>query len=121
MDLIKSKACYAILFIRKKKPLFNLAIFCFIRNDETNLSVATISKPLAAGEYVCVYNYRGLSKTELSLKKNTKCFVFEKNLNGWWFVDAGPEGQGYVPQCVLKPLNDTTAQNQPIINEERMF
>jgi hypothetical protein len=54
----------------------------------------------------------------LSLQKDKKCFVIEKNLNGWWFVDAGAEGQGYVPQCILKRIDNETTPNQSIINEE---
>lgn len=38
----------------------------------------SISKPLKMDEYICVHNYKAVSKTELSLKKNTKVNVVEK-------------------------------------------
>lgn len=63
-----------------------------------------ISTPFQPDEYVCVHNYKPLSKTEIGLRKGARVLVVEKNLNGWWFVDSPSEGQGYVPKCVLKPL-----------------
>lgn len=65
-----------------------------------------ISTPFQPDEYVCVHNYKPLSKTEIGLRKGARVLVVEKNLNGWWFVDSPSEGQGYVPKCVLKPLKE---------------
>ena len=39
-----------------------------------------ISKPIKTQEYICVHDYKAYSKNELTLKKNTKCYVVEKNL-----------------------------------------
>lgn len=74
-----------------------------------------ISQPIKSDDYVVAFDYKGLSKTELSLRKNTRVYVIEKNLSGWWFVDAGSEGQGFVPHCVLKPLNSQSEPNESYI------
>lgn len=63
---------------------------------------------------MCVHNYKSLSKTEINLRKGTRVFVIEKNLNGWWFVDAPAEGQGYVPKCVLKPFKSSSNHQKSI-------
>ena len=95
--------------------------------DEPNKarnSPATISKPFKPEEYVCVHNYKPLSKTELNLRKGTKVFVIEKNLNGWWFVDSPNEGQGYVPKCVLKQaakeVNSDDEDDAPILTDKSL-
>lgn len=82
-------------------------------------SPAMISKPFRPDEYVCVHNYKSLSKTEISLRKGTKVFVIEKNLNGWWFVDSPNEGQGYVPKCVLKSVKAANSDDDAPIPSEK--
>lgn len=93
------------------------------RQEEPKGGPETISKPFKAEEYICVHNYKALSKTELNIKKNTKVFVIEKNLNGWWFVDSSVEGQGYVPKCVLKPSKEQNSDDDdaPIQSEKSNF
>ncbi len=83
-------------------------------DNESNLDTSKISKPIKSDEFICIRDYKALSKTELNLKKNSRVLVLEKSLNGWWFVDAGHEGQGYVPQCILIPLNGSFVHNKPI-------
>lgn len=51
-----------------------------------------------------LHSYKAITKTELSVKKGAIVYVFEKNLNGWWFVDSS-DGQGYLPSCILKRVN----------------
>ena len=75
------------------------------RTDEDSLN---ISKPIKTQEYICIHDYKSKFKNELSLRKNEKCFVIEKNLNGWWFVDSEKNGQGYIPQCIIQPLDPQT-------------
>lgn len=68
-----------------------------------------------------MHDFAAYSKNEISLRKNSKCFVIEKNLNGWWFVDS-TVGQGFVPQSVLKPLNTSNqSDNIPIKVSNRKF
>lgn len=91
-----------------------------IKKDSDDIQVKSISEPIRTEEYVCIHNYKALSKTELSIRKDTRCFVIEKNLSGWWFVDS-TEGQGFVPQCIIKPINPTSEPPNVIeINEPEM-
>jgi hypothetical protein len=41
--------------------------------------------------------------------------VIEKNLNGWWFIDSEKNGQGYIPSCVIQPLNSQQADDDNAI------
>lgn len=67
---------------------------------------------------MCVHNYKSLSKTEINLRKGTRVFVIEKNLNGWWFVDSPTEGQGYVPKCVLKSIRNVRKTSVRSMDED---
>ncbi|RNA21188.1 SH3 and PX domain-containing 2A isoform X2 [Brachionus plicatilis] len=64
-------------------------------------SVVQISLPIKTQEYVCSHDFKGETESELSVFRNQKVAVHQKNLNGWWFVSSC-YGQGYVPQAVLK-------------------
>lgn len=83
-----------------------------------------ISDPVQNEEYICVQSYNGLSKNELSIRKGTKCFLVEKNLSGWWFIDS-IEGQGFVPKCVILPLTPKLEKSdhleKPILLKLRKF
>jgi hypothetical protein len=95
-----------------------LQTLSILRTDEpTRVSPTSISKPFKADEYICIHSYKALTKTEISIKKNSKVFVVEKNLNGWWFIDT-PEGQGYVPKCVIKPQNENASNDERPIKTE---
>lgn len=63
-----------------------------------------ISSPTKSEQYKCIHDFKAITKSEISLRNNQTVKVLEKNFNGWWFVDSG-DAQGFVPQCVLKPLN----------------
>ena len=94
-------------------------LFLYIR-AKSDFSVATISEPIRTEEYICIHNYKATSKNELTIHKEAKCFVIEKSLNGWWFIDSS-EGQGYVPQCVIQPVNYTELTDPLIIDNRRRF
>jgi len=64
-----------------------------------------------------LHSYKALTKTELTVKKGAIVYVFEKNLNGWWFVDSS-DGQGYLPSCILKKANGNESL-APIILDKR--
>ena len=79
-----------------------------------------ISGPIKSDEFVCAASYKAIGKNELSVRKGARVIVMEKNLNGWWFVDSSSDGQGYVPQCVLKPLDGVHSNQQiPILSYEK--
>ncbi len=82
--------------------------------------VQSISEPIRNEEYICVHTYKALSKGELSILKDAKCFVIEKSLNGWWFIDTA-DGQGYVPQCVIMPLKYSTEMTNVIKIASRKY
>lgn len=91
-----------------------------IKMESEDIQVKNISEPIRTEEYICIHDYKALSKNELSIRKDTKCYVIEKNLSGWWFVDS-TEGQGFIPQCIIKPLNSTSEKLNSIeINEPEM-
>jgi len=90
----------------------------FLTKNDSMLQ--NISEPIRNEEYICVHTYKALSKNELSIKKDSKCFVIEKSLNGWWFIDTA-DGQGYVPQCVIMPLNYSPEITNIIKIESRKF
>lgn len=49
--------------------------------------------------------------------------MLEKSFNGWWFVDS-TDGQGFVPQSVLKPLNDLNSNYDRLalpVDENQVF
>lgn len=89
------------------------------KKAKSDFSVATISEPIRTEEYICIHNYKATSKNELTIHKEAKCFVIEKSLNGWWFIDSS-EGQGYVPQCVIQPVNYTELTDPLIIDNPEM-
>jgi hypothetical protein len=81
--------------------------FLLFREADKEEDLKSISEPLKTEEFICIHNYKACSSNELTIHKDTKCYVVEKNLNGWWFIDTH-DGQGYVPQCVLKSLNSSS-------------
>jgi hypothetical protein len=60
-----------------------------------------------------IHGFKATSKSELSIQKNSKVFVVDKNLNGWWFVQ-NKDGQGYVPGNCLKKMNSDENELKPI-------
>lgn len=111
--------CKKLITLKSKisRSHFVLSFFTLTNNDIAQSShidsvktvkleealAQNISDPVQNEEYICVQSYNGLSKNELSIRKGTKCFLVEKNLSGWWFIDS-IEGQGFVPKCVILPL-----------------
>ncbi|CAF0965694.1 unnamed protein product [Brachionus calyciflorus] len=63
-----------------------------------------ISTPLKSEDFICMHDFKPESKSEIKIRKTQIVQVLEKNENGWWFVNT-QDGQGFVPQSVLKPLN----------------
>jgi hypothetical protein len=58
----------------------------------------------------------------LSVRKKEIVSVVEKNFTGWWFIDS-KEGQGYVPHCILMPLDKNLSSQmdfQPFVIENRV-
>lgn len=79
-------------------------------------SVIQISSPIKTQEYSCTHDFNGETESELSVLKNQKVTVHQKNLNGWWFVSSC-YGQGYVPQTILRCSHADT-ETIPVILEE---
>ena len=63
-----------------------------------------ISKPIKPEEYLVIKSYQATTKKEISVKKQCKVFVIEKNLTGWWFIDS-QEGQGRINTIFTEPIN----------------
>ena len=65
-----------------------------------------ISKPLKK-ESLCVqHSFKANSDYELSVRKDNKVFVLEKNISGWWFVENEEGYVGYVPRIILEKLDN---------------
>ena len=62
---------------------------------------------------ICDFEAQGL--TELSVKKNTKVSVLEKDMSGWWLVENA-DGFGYIPSSILN-----ITEQQPLVLENRTF
>ncbi len=92
-------------------------------NKSSEHSEISISMPKSKEEWIVSDDFTAESSasTEMSVKKDTKVFVLDKNLNGWWYVEY-KEGKGYVPSSILvKNENDTHSSRTPIKTEMRMY
>jgi hypothetical protein len=88
----------------------------FCRPELESNNEISISSPLKSDEYLAIHNFKATSKSELTIQKNTKVSVVEKNLNGWWFVQS-KDGQGYVPGTCLRKMNSDENELKPIKTE----
>ena len=55
-------------------------------------NLADISSPVQVQEYNIDKTYKAKTRSEVSVRKDTKVAVIEKNLSGWWFVSL-PNGE----------------------------
>ena len=64
------------------------------KNDSSNeiKDLTDISSPVKAQEYNVEKTYKAKTRSEVSVRKDTKVSVIEKNLSGWWFI-ATPNGE----------------------------
>ncbi len=74
-----------------------------------------ISTPIKGEEYMTTCDFEAQGLTELSVKKNTKVTVLEKDMSGWWLVDT-QFGFGYIPSSILNVM-----EQKPVVLANRNF
>ena len=96
--------------------------FKYLKRNDSNFKSErkSISNPNKGEEYICVNDHKACGKSEITIKKNQKCFVIEKNLNGWCFVIT-EESQGYVPRIALEALNKNYDSEKIIVSKRNFF
>jgi SH3 and PX domain-containing protein 2 len=94
---------------------------CESGGQKTVLLNSTISSPVMGEQYICIRDFKAKEKTtEISILKDTKVFVIEKCLNGWWFVKT-QDNQGFVPQIILEPMNSNIVKESIEVNSRESF
>ncbi|RMZ93806.1 SH3 and PX domain-containing 2B, partial [Brachionus plicatilis] len=123
---------YSKRLIRLKKEIscceLVLRFFELNQNDihsltqtNSNEFPAQISLPTKNEEYKCIHDFKAMTKNEISIRKNQIVKVLEKNFNGWWFIDSS-DGQGFVPQSILSPLNNSNEDKLALpVDENEIF
>lgn len=92
---------------------FEIIMGFFEPKGEDLRSVIQISLPIKTQEYICTHDFNGETESELTVFKNQKLTVHQKNLNGWWFVSSC-YGQGYVPQIILRSCHQSDSESEVI-------
>jgi len=66
-------------------------------SDEPPKDITDISSPVKAQEYNVEKTYKAKTRSEVSVRKDTKVAVIEKSLSGWWFISTqnGEQGGAY--------------------------
>jgi hypothetical protein len=77
-------------------------------SDEPPKDLTDISSPVKAQEYNVEKTYKAKTRSEVSVRKDTKVAVIEKSLSGWWFISTqnGEQGGAFLfCQVFLYKLN----------------
>ncbi|XP_071793014.1 SH3 and PX domain-containing protein 2A-like isoform X2 [Asterias amurensis] len=76
-----------------------------------------ISDPIQPEQYVVIADYKKQQKNEVDLHAGDSVEVFEKNDNGWWFINSN-DNQGWAPGTFLSKGDGTGDEEESMEGSE---